>query len=131
MSAMVSSLQMRLSYFFLSASTLRANSSLYLFAALLVYFVLGSLLASAADPPCDWKYLVALSLPPVFMRRSCSHCHSETESQPMYSFSFAFTSIFLERLDIAQSDLRSRLVLLTKEMCTPRLRWFAEQSRQR
>jgi hypothetical protein len=65
-----------LTYFFWSASTLRASSSLYLFAALLVYFCLGSLLARAAAPPCDWKYLVALSLPPVFMRRSCSHCHS-------------------------------------------------------
>lgn len=40
-------------HFLWSASTRRASSSLYLFAVLLVYFVLGSLLASAADPPCD------------------------------------------------------------------------------
>jgi hypothetical protein len=37
---------------------------------------LTSLLASAADPPCDWKYLVADSFPPTFITRSCSHCHS-------------------------------------------------------
>lgn len=40
-------------YSFASAAHLLASSSLYLTAALLVYLVLGSLLASAADPPCD------------------------------------------------------------------------------
>lgn len=59
-----------------SAAQRLANSSLYLVAALLVYLALWSLLASAAEPPCDWKYLVALSLPPIFMMRSWSHCHT-------------------------------------------------------
>lgn len=55
----------------LASTTQRlCSSSLYLVAALLVYFALGSLLANAAEPPCVWKYLVALSLPPTFMMRS-------------------------------------------------------------
>lgn len=43
---------------------------------MLVYLALWSLLASAAEPPCDWKYLVALSLPPTFMIRNWSHCQT-------------------------------------------------------
>lgn len=35
-----------------------------------------SLLARAAVPPFDWKNLVADSLPPTFMVRSCSHCQT-------------------------------------------------------
>jgi len=53
-----------------SAAQRLVSSYLYLVAALLVYLALWSLLASAAVPPCDWKYLVALSLPPTFMMRS-------------------------------------------------------------
>lgn len=59
-----------------SAATLLLSSSLYFVAAFDVYFVFGSLLASAAVPPCDWKYFVADSFPPTFMIRSWSHCHS-------------------------------------------------------
>lgn len=59
-----------------SAAARLLSSSLYLTAALDVYLTLTSLLASAADPPCDWKYLVADSFPPTFITRSCSHCHS-------------------------------------------------------
>lgn len=59
-----------------SAAARLFNSSLYFVAALLVYLTLVSLLARAAEPPCDWKYLVADSFPPSFMIRSCSHCHS-------------------------------------------------------
>jgi hypothetical protein len=40
--------------------------------------VFGSLEASAAEPPWDWKYFVADSLPPTFMRRSWSHCHARS-----------------------------------------------------
>lgn len=50
MSAMHSVLCMA-AHFLVSSSTLRANSSLYLLAALLVYLTLGSLLARAAEPP--------------------------------------------------------------------------------
>jgi hypothetical protein len=53
-----------------SAAALFFNSSLYFVAALDVYFVFGSLLANAAVPPCDWKYLVADSFPPTFIIRS-------------------------------------------------------------
>lgn len=53
------------------------SSSLYLVAVLDWYLVLGSLLLSAAVPPLDWKNLVADSLPPTFIMRSWSHCHSE------------------------------------------------------
>lgn len=84
-----------------SLMDLRFSSSLYLFAALDVYFVFASLLASAAVPPFDWKNLVADSLPPIFIVRSCAHCH------------------------------RSRFVDLTKETWTPKFRWFEEQSRHR
>lgn len=65
------------------------SSSLYLTAALHVYLTLTSLLASAAEPPCDWKYFVADSLPPTFITRSCSHCHSRliTNNQPLSSSS--------------------------------------------
>lgn len=59
-----------------SAAARLLSSSLYLTAALDVYLTLLSLLARAADPPCDWKYLVADSFPPTFITRSCSHCHS-------------------------------------------------------
>lgn len=45
-------------------------------AAFEVYFVVGSLLFKAAVPPFDWKNLVADSLPPTFMIRNWSHCHS-------------------------------------------------------
>jgi hypothetical protein len=84
-----------------SAAQRRVSSSLYFVAALLVYFALWSLLASAAEPPWDWKYFVALSLPPTFITRSWSHCQM------------------------------SRLVERTNEMWTPMLRWLDEQSRQR
>lgn len=53
-----------------SAAALLCNSSLYFDAALDVYFVFESLLASAAEPPCDWKYFVADSLPPTFITLS-------------------------------------------------------------
>lgn len=46
------------------------SSSLYLVAAADVYFVFGSLLFRAAEPPLDWKNLVADSLPPTFIIRS-------------------------------------------------------------
>lgn len=59
------------------------SSSLYLVAALEVYFVLGSLLLSAALPPLDWKNFVADSLPPTFMIRSWSHCHSVRRVSPL------------------------------------------------
>jgi hypothetical protein len=55
---------------FWSAVTRLPSSSLYFVAALEVYLVFGSLLFRAADPPCDWKYLVADSLPPTFIIRS-------------------------------------------------------------
>lgn len=77
------------------------SSSLYFVAAFDVYLVVGSLLLSAALPPFDWKNLVADSLPPTFITRSWSHCHW------------------------------SRFVDRTKEIWTPRLRWFEEQSRHR
>lgn len=57
-------------YSLASATTLLFSSSLYLVAAFEVYFVFGSLLAKAAVPPCDWKYLVADSFPPTFMIRN-------------------------------------------------------------
>ena len=57
-------------YSLASAAQRLVSSSLYFVAALLVYLALWSLLASAAEPPCDWKYFVALSLPPTFMIRS-------------------------------------------------------------
>jgi len=63
-------------YSLASLAALFLSSSLYLVAAPDVYFVLGSLLFSAAEPPLDWKNLVADSLPPTFMTRSWSHCHS-------------------------------------------------------
>lgn len=59
-----------MAYNFWSAATLLANSSLYFVAAVEVYFVFGSLLFNAADPPCVWKYFVAESLPPTFISRS-------------------------------------------------------------
>lgn len=59
-----------------SAAALFFNSSLYFVAAVDVYLVLGSLLARAAVPPCDWKYFVADSFPPTFIIRSWSHCHT-------------------------------------------------------
>lgn len=59
-----------------SRAARRLSSSLYLVAALDVYFVLGSLLLRAADPPFARKNLVADSLPPTFINRSWSHCHS-------------------------------------------------------
>lgn len=63
-----------------SFAALLFNSSLYLVAALLVYFVFGSLLFNAAVPPFDWKNLVADSFPPIFMMRNWSHCHSAPPS---------------------------------------------------
>lgn len=60
------------------------SSSLYLVAALDWYFVLGSLLFSAAVPPFCWKNLVAESLPPTFITRSWSHCHSGHVSSRTY-----------------------------------------------
>ena len=63
-------------YSLASLAALFLSSSLYLVAAADVYFVLGSLLLRAAEPPLDWKNLVADSLPPTFMTRSWSHCHS-------------------------------------------------------
>jgi hypothetical protein len=60
----------RVTHSLASATHRLCSSSLYFVAALLVYLALESLLASAAEPPCDWKYLVALSLPPTFMMRS-------------------------------------------------------------
>lgn len=50
-----------------SAAALLFSSSLYLVAAFDVYLTFGSLVARAADPPCDWKYFVADSFPPTFM----------------------------------------------------------------
>ena len=58
------------SYSSTSAAARLLSSSLYFEAALEVYLVLGSFEASAAVPPCDWKYLVADSLPPTFMVRN-------------------------------------------------------------
>lgn len=84
-----------------SLAALLFSSSLYLLAAFEVYFTLASLLAKAALPPFDWKYLVADSFPPTFIVRNCAHCH---------------TSKFVER---------------TKDICTPKFRWLEEQSRQR
>lgn len=63
-------------YSWASRAARRLSSSLYLVAALDWYFVLGSLLLSAAVPPFCWKNLVADSLPPTFITRSWSHCHS-------------------------------------------------------
>lgn len=57
-------------YSLASLAALFLSSSLYLVAAADVYFVLGSLLLSAAEPPLDWKNLVADSLPPTFITRS-------------------------------------------------------------
>ena len=53
-----------------SLAALLFSSSLYFVAAFEVYFVFGSLLASAAVPPFDWKNLVADSFPPIFIVRS-------------------------------------------------------------
>ena len=103
------------------------SSSLYLVAALDWYFVLGSLLFSAAVPPFCWKNLVADSLPPTFMTRSWSHCHSGRVLASRNGHSYVFDS----RSIGGGSPLRSRFVERTKEMCTPRLRWVAEQSRHR
>lgn len=64
-----------------SAAARLLSSSLYFVAALQVYLTLVSLLASAAEPPLDWKYLVADSFPPTFINRSCSHCHSASNTQ--------------------------------------------------
>jgi hypothetical protein len=69
-----------------SLAARRFNSSLYLVAALDVYFVFGSLLARAAVPPLDWKNLVADSFPPTFIIRNCSHCHTRTESASPMAF---------------------------------------------
>lgn len=57
-------------YLWASRAVLLLSSSLYFVAALDVYLIFISLLASAAEPPCVWKYLVADSLPPNFMFRS-------------------------------------------------------------
>lgn len=63
-------------YSWASRAARRLSSSLYLVAALDWYLVLGSLLFRAAVPPFCWKNLVADSLPPTFIKRSWSHCHS-------------------------------------------------------
>lgn len=63
-----------------SLAARRLSSSLYFVAVLDVYFTFGSLLARAAVPPFDWKNLVADSLPPTFIIRNCSHCHSRDTS---------------------------------------------------
>lgn len=60
------------------------SSSLYFVAAFEVYLVFGSWLARATVPPCDWKNFVADSLPPTFMIRSWSHCHS---AYPLHHYS--------------------------------------------
>jgi hypothetical protein len=57
-------------YNFASAALLLDNSSLYFVAAFEVYFVFGSLLAKAAEPPWVWKYFVADSFPPTFIVRN-------------------------------------------------------------
>lgn len=72
------------SYSRASAAHLRISSSLYLVAALLVYFALWSLLASAAEPPCDWKYLVALSFPPTLKIRNWSHCQTRSRQYTLF-----------------------------------------------
>ena len=102
-----------------SADALFFKSSLYFVAALEVYFVFGSLLASAAVPPCDWKYFVADSLPPTFIIRSWSHCQTVSTSCQSSSKSICIRFV------------PSRFVDLTNEICTPRLRWLEEQSRHR
>lgn len=53
MSASVSDSCICCTYCLASACPLLVNSSLYLVAAIEVYLVFGSLLASAAEPPCD------------------------------------------------------------------------------
>lgn len=75
---------MKKSYCLASTAQRLCSSSLYLVAALLVYFVLGSLLARAAEPPWVWKYFVALSLPPTFMMRSWSHCQTRIHQHMLY-----------------------------------------------
>lgn len=87
-----------------SAASLAArlfNSSLYFVAAFDWYLVLGSLLLSAAVPPFDWKYFVADSLPPTFITRSWSHCHSgHNVSPPVCSKVVRYT--YDQGLSIAQ-----------------------------
>lgn len=75
---------MTMTYSLASAAALFLSSSLYFVAAFEVYFVFGSWFARAAIPPCDWKNFVADSLPPTFMVRSWSHCHS---AYPLHHYS--------------------------------------------
>lgn len=66
----------------MASSALRfLSSSLYFVAVLDSYLTFGSFEASAAEPPWDWKYLVADSFPPTFIVLSCSHCHSTRPRQ--------------------------------------------------
>lgn len=73
-----------MTYSLASAAALCLSSSLYFVAAIEVYFVLGFWFARAAVPPFDWKNFVADSLPPTFMVRSWSHCHS---AYPLHHYS--------------------------------------------
>jgi hypothetical protein len=75
-STLLSTAETRLAYCLASAALRLDSSSLYFTAAFEVYFVFGSLLANAADPPWVWKYFVADSFPPTFMIRSWSHCQT-------------------------------------------------------
>lgn len=71
----------------LASSALRfLSSSLYFVAVLDSYLTFGSLEASAAEPPWDWKYLIADSFPPTFIVLSCSHCHSTGPRQYVAPF---------------------------------------------
>ena len=67
---------LRYSYSWASLDARLFNSSLYLVATFESYLVFGSLLFNAAVPPFDWKNFVADSLPPTFIIRNWSHCHS-------------------------------------------------------
>lgn len=73
-----------MTYCFASAAALFFSSSLYFVAVPEVYLIFGSWIARAAVPPCDWKNFVADSLPPTFMVRSWSHCHS---AYPLHHYS--------------------------------------------
>lgn len=105
-------------YILASAAQRLVSSSLYLVAALLVYLALWSLLASAAEPPCDWKYLVALSLPPTFIIRNWSHCQTSLGQHILYMVSRVLSERTVEVGGSYEGDMDTHVTMVGRAVET-------------